>query len=229
MCMKVKQFGANMCKQVVIVLRFFLDCFKLLKTHNMVTLMLDPHFKDLSSVGDYIDHSFAVEIVARHMIVNSSSQPSRPCTKSCMNNQMFLQMLYNKLCTILMLFLEWECLRMQLVLNKCCFFYLFERHANQIIFLFAHFKLTYLGILCVCASLMRITMLSYIWCAIGRNKKPSFLVVKTWREIMIIVYLIKKIICILNSQIGMKKVFSIARILTSLHQCQLGPNSSWIF
>jgi hypothetical protein len=94
MCMKVKQFGANMCKQVVIVLRFFLDCFKLLKTHNMVTLMLDPHFKDLSSVGDYIDHSFAVEIVARHMIVNSSSQPSRPCTKSCMNNQMFLQMLF---------------------------------------------------------------------------------------------------------------------------------------
>jgi hypothetical protein len=85
-----------------------------------------------------------------------------------------------------MLFLEWECLKMWLVLNKCCFIYLFERHANQIIFLFVHFKLTYLGILCVSASLMRITMLSHIWCAIGRNKKPSFLAVKTWREIMTI-------------------------------------------
>ncbi len=39
----------------------------------MVALMLDPHLKDLSSVEDYIDHSFAIEIVARHMIINSSS------------------------------------------------------------------------------------------------------------------------------------------------------------
>jgi hypothetical protein len=140
----------------------------------MVVLMLDLHFKDCSSVGDYIDHGFAIEIVVRHMIINSSSRPSRPCTKSCMNNQMFLQMLYKKLCTILMLFLEWECLRMQLGFNKCCFFYKFERHVNQITLLFAHFKLTYLGILCVSASLMRITMFLHIWCAIGRNIKPFF-------------------------------------------------------
>jgi len=73
MCTKVKQLGANMCKQVTIVLRCFLDCFKLFKTHNMVVLMLDPHLKDLSSMGDYINHFFAIEIVARHMIVNSSS------------------------------------------------------------------------------------------------------------------------------------------------------------
>ncbi len=148
MCTKVKQLGANICKQVAIVLKLFLDCFKLFKTHNMVALMLDPHFKDLSLVGLYIDHSFAIEIVAKHMIVDYSSQPSRPRTKSCMNNQMFRQTLYKKLCTILMLVLEWECSRMRLVLNKCCFLNLFERHVNQIIFLFAHFKLTYLGILC---------------------------------------------------------------------------------
>ncbi len=74
-CTKVKQLRANMCKQVAIVLRFFLDCFKLFKIHNMVVLMLDPHFKDLSSVGNNIDHSFAIEIIVNHMIVNSPSQP----------------------------------------------------------------------------------------------------------------------------------------------------------
>jgi hypothetical protein len=141
----------------------------------MATLMLDPHFKDLSLVGDYIEHSFVIKIVVRHMIVSFSSQPSRPCTESCMDNQMFFQMLYKTLCTILMLFLEWECSRMWLVLNKCCFFYKTnERHMNQIIFLFAHLKLPYLGILCVNASLMKITMFLHIWCAIGRNRKPFF-------------------------------------------------------
>jgi len=28
----------------------------------MVVLMLDPWFKDLSLVGDYVGHSFAIEI-----------------------------------------------------------------------------------------------------------------------------------------------------------------------
>jgi hypothetical protein len=162
MCMKVKQLGAKMCDQIDVVFKFFLDYFKLFEIHNMVTLMLDLHFKDLSLVGNYIDRSLAIEIVARHMIVSSSSQPLRTCTKSCMDNKMFLQMLYKKLCTILMLFLEWGCSRMQLVLNKCCFLYLFERHVNQIIFLFAHMKLTYLGILCVSVSLMKITMVLHI-------------------------------------------------------------------
>jgi hypothetical protein len=43
-----------------------MDCFKLLKAHNMVVLMLDPWFKDLSLVGDYVGHSFAIEIVAAY-------------------------------------------------------------------------------------------------------------------------------------------------------------------
>ncbi len=30
----------------------------------MVVLMLNPWFKDLSLVGDYVGHSFAIEIVA---------------------------------------------------------------------------------------------------------------------------------------------------------------------
>ncbi len=60
MCMKVKQLGANMRLQVAIVLRPFLDfmdSFKLFKTHNVLVLMLDPCFKDLSLVGDYVGHA----------------------------------------------------------------------------------------------------------------------------------------------------------------------------
>jgi hypothetical protein len=60
MCMKVKQLGANMRLQVAIVLGPFLDSmdfFKLFKTYNMLVLMLDPCFKDLSLVGDYVGHA----------------------------------------------------------------------------------------------------------------------------------------------------------------------------
>jgi hypothetical protein len=56
----------NMQKQVDIVLRPFLDlmdCFKLSKVRNMVVLMLDPYFKDLSLMGDYVGHFFTIEIV----------------------------------------------------------------------------------------------------------------------------------------------------------------------
>ncbi len=59
MCMKVKQLGPNMRLQVAFVLRPFLDfmdSFKLFKTHHMLVLMLDPCFKDLSLVGDYVRH-----------------------------------------------------------------------------------------------------------------------------------------------------------------------------
>jgi hypothetical protein len=45
MCTKVKKLGANMRKQVALVLRpffDFMDCFKFSKAHNMVVLMLDP-------------------------------------------------------------------------------------------------------------------------------------------------------------------------------------------
>jgi hypothetical protein len=60
MCMKVKQLGANMRLQVAIVLRPFLDfmdSFKLFKTHDMLVLILDPFFKDLNLVGDYVGHA----------------------------------------------------------------------------------------------------------------------------------------------------------------------------
>jgi len=40
----------------------FMDFFKLFKTHNMLTsFMLDPWFKDLNLVGDYVDHLLAIE------------------------------------------------------------------------------------------------------------------------------------------------------------------------
>jgi hypothetical protein len=65
MHIRVKQLGANMWLQVAIVLRPFLnfmDSFKLSKAHNMLVLMLDPRFKDLSLVGNYVGHAFTIEI-----------------------------------------------------------------------------------------------------------------------------------------------------------------------
>jgi hypothetical protein len=65
MCMKVKQLGMKMQKQVNVVFQPFLnfmDFFQPTKTHNMVALMLDLKFKDLSLVGDYVEHVFAIEI-----------------------------------------------------------------------------------------------------------------------------------------------------------------------
>ncbi len=67
MCTKVKKLGANMQQQVLHVLRpffDFMDCFKLSKVHNMVALTLDLRFKDLSLVGNYVGHSFVIEIDA---------------------------------------------------------------------------------------------------------------------------------------------------------------------
>ncbi len=57
MCIGVKQLRANLWLQVAIVLRPFLDFMdssKLCKAHNMLALMLDPQFKDLSLVGNYV-------------------------------------------------------------------------------------------------------------------------------------------------------------------------------
>ncbi len=69
MCTKVKKIGAYMRKQVAHVLKPFLDfmdCFKLFKAHNMVLFMLDPWFKDLKLMGDYVGHSFAINITAAY-------------------------------------------------------------------------------------------------------------------------------------------------------------------
>jgi len=57
MHIRVKQLGANMRLQVVIVLRpffDFMDSFKLSTTHNMLAFMLDPRFKDLSLVENWL-------------------------------------------------------------------------------------------------------------------------------------------------------------------------------
>jgi hypothetical protein len=43
---------------------------------------------------------------------------------------------------------------------------------------FVHFKLIYLGIICVSAGSKGIITLSHIRCAIGKRRKPSTLVVK---------------------------------------------------
>ncbi len=69
MCMKVKQLGANMWLQVAIVLKPFLDfmdSFKLFKTHDVLVLMLDLCFKDLSLVGDYVGHAWTIEIATTY-------------------------------------------------------------------------------------------------------------------------------------------------------------------
>jgi hypothetical protein len=59
-----------------------------------------------------------------HMIKRFSSLPSRLYTRNIMDSPMFLQVLFKQLCAILMRFLEWECLRMKLVLNKYVLFLL---------------------------------------------------------------------------------------------------------
>jgi hypothetical protein len=43
-----------------------MDFFQPTKAHNMVALMLDPRFKDLTLVGDYVGHVFAVEIATTY-------------------------------------------------------------------------------------------------------------------------------------------------------------------
>jgi hypothetical protein len=43
-----------------------MDCLKLFKVHNTVALMLDPCFKDLSLMGDYVRHFTTIEIVVAY-------------------------------------------------------------------------------------------------------------------------------------------------------------------
>jgi hypothetical protein len=69
MCIRVKQYGANMRLRVVIVLKPFLnfmDSFKLFKTHNMLALMIDPRFKDLNLVGNYVGQASTTEIASAY-------------------------------------------------------------------------------------------------------------------------------------------------------------------
>jgi hypothetical protein len=65
MHMKMKQLVCQHAKASNYCFKAFLDFmffFKPIKPHNMVALMLDPRFKDLSIVVDYVGHSFAIEI-----------------------------------------------------------------------------------------------------------------------------------------------------------------------
>ncbi len=69
--MKVKQLNVNMQRQVTIVLRPFLDfmySFNPSKAHNMVILMLDPQFKDLSLMVDYVGHFSTIKIAIAYDI-----------------------------------------------------------------------------------------------------------------------------------------------------------------
>jgi hypothetical protein len=43
-----------------------MDFLKFFKAHNMLALMLDPRFKDLSLVGDYDGHFLAIEIACAY-------------------------------------------------------------------------------------------------------------------------------------------------------------------
>jgi hypothetical protein len=43
-----------------------MDSFQLSKTHNMIVLILDPWFKDLNLVGDYVGHVSAIKIVTTY-------------------------------------------------------------------------------------------------------------------------------------------------------------------
>ncbi len=68
---KMKQLGINMWQQVTnIVLRplfdFIMDSFKVSKTHNMFVLMLNPQFKDLHLVGNYVGHFSTIKIATTY-------------------------------------------------------------------------------------------------------------------------------------------------------------------
>jgi hypothetical protein len=43
-----------------------MDFFQPTKAHNMIVLILDPRFKDLSLVRDYVGHTFAIEITTTY-------------------------------------------------------------------------------------------------------------------------------------------------------------------
>lgn len=71
MHMKVEQFNINMQRQVTIVLSPFLDfmySFNPTKAHNMVILMLDPQFEDLSLMVNCVGHSFTIKIAIAYNI-----------------------------------------------------------------------------------------------------------------------------------------------------------------
>jgi hypothetical protein len=58
-----------MTKQVTHVLHPFLgfmNSYSASKAHNMLALMLDLRFKDLSLVGDYVDHTSTIEIACAY-------------------------------------------------------------------------------------------------------------------------------------------------------------------
>ncbi len=65
--MKGKQLGANTRKQVTHVLVYlflsFIKCYNASKVHNMLAFMLNPYFKDISFVGDYVGHASIIEII----------------------------------------------------------------------------------------------------------------------------------------------------------------------
>jgi hypothetical protein len=83
MCIKVKQLGANMQLQVAIVLRLFLD---FMDSFKLLALMLDPQFKDLSVMGNYMLARLLQLRLQVHMIPSSSSQLLRLCSRNCMDS-----------------------------------------------------------------------------------------------------------------------------------------------
>jgi hypothetical protein len=64
----VHESEATWCQLAIVLKPFldFMDSFKLSKAHNMLVLMLDPWFKDLSLVGDFVGHVSTIEIVATY-------------------------------------------------------------------------------------------------------------------------------------------------------------------
>jgi hypothetical protein len=128
----------------------FMDSFKLSKAHNMFALMLDPYFKDLSLMGDSVGQFLAIEIVSAY-----ENQFLFPTLKSLYQKfhgrlNACTSVVQNIMCNTNVIFgigvsKDDTCFE-QIIL----FFYLFEKHCEFFFGLqFAHFKLIYLGIMCV--------------------------------------------------------------------------------
>jgi hypothetical protein len=77
-----------MTEQVTCILHPFLNfmnSYSASKAHNMLALMLDLHFKDFSLVGDYVDHTSAIQIACAydvHFILLTHQELIKRCTNN---------------------------------------------------------------------------------------------------------------------------------------------------
>jgi hypothetical protein len=144
------------------------------RAHNIIVFMLDPQFKDLSLVGNYVGHVSTTEIVVAY-----KSQFLVPTLKTLYQKlhgwlDVLSSIVHEIMHKINVIF------RIRVSKDETCFeqinvFFFFFTSLKDFVslfyFIFACFELIYLRIVCVNVGFIKIVMLSRIWCAIERSKK----------------------------------------------------------